>query len=345
MISPPPRDLTRLDRVEFGWRVVIVVALLAAAALICIATEVFLMAFAAMLLAIFLDFLADELASRAGISHGWAFASVVLGIVILFSALGWVAIPRIANQVSQFVHYVPQSFEKLTNYLQQREWGKTILQYAPGVIASTNIAGALTVGLKDFVAGALEFAIFAIAGVYLGANPGLYEAGLVKLFPPRDRDRARHVFSEVAYALRWWVLGQLVPVTVLAIATGVGLWLMRMPLALTLGVFTGLMVFIPYIGSIIAYLFTLPVAMLRGPHELLYVTALYLGVHLVEGYLITPLAQRRAVYLPPGLTIMSQVLLGFLLGFFGLALATPLTAAALVLVKTLYLGETPEHHG
>ncbi len=70
----------------------------------------------------------------------------------------------------------------------------------------------------------------------------------------------------------------------------------------------------------------------------------YLGVHTAEGYLLTPLVQRRAVYMPPALTILAQVMMGLLLGFLGLALATPLTAATLVLVKMLYLHQRPEHH-
>ncbi|HLI82574.1 MAG TPA: AI-2E family transporter [Bryobacteraceae bacterium] len=60
---------------------------------------------------------------------------------------------------------------------------------------------------------------------------------------------------------------------------------------------------------------------------------------------LTPLVRRRAVYLPPALIIFSQIILGWLLGFIGFALATPLTAAVLVALKTLYLHERPKHHG
>ena len=65
--------------------------------------------------------------------------------------------------------------------------------------------------------------------------------------------------------------------------------------------------------------------------------ALYLGVHLVEGYILVPLVQRRAVHLPPALTLAAQVILGFLGGFIGLLFATPLVAAGLVLVRMIYV--------
>ncbi len=127
--------------------------------------------------------------------------------------------------------------------------------------------------------------------------------------------------------------------------TTIGLWLLHVPLAFTLGLLTAFMIFIPYIGSLIALAVTLLVALIQGPTQVLYVTILFLGVHIAEGYLLTPMVQRRAVYLPPALTILSQVVMGMLLGFLGLALATPLTAAVLVLVEMLYLRESPRHHG
>jgi hypothetical protein len=76
-------------------------------------------------------------------------------------------------------------------------------------------------------------------------------------------------------------------------------------------------------GVLIAASISLPLAV--------YVIALYLGVHLVEGYILVPLVQRRAVHLPPALTLSAQVVLGFLAGLVGLLFATPLVAAGLVL--------------
>jgi predicted PurR-regulated permease PerM len=53
-----------------------------------------------------------------------------------------------------------------------------------------------------------------------------------------------------------------------------------------------------------------------------------------------PLIQRRSVHLPPALTLVAQVLLGELLGILGLFIAAPLTAAAMVLLKMLYVEDT-----
>ncbi|MDQ3776068.1 MAG: AI-2E family transporter [Pseudomonadota bacterium] len=81
-------------------------------------------------------------------------------------------------------------------------------------------------------------------------------------------------------------------------------------------------------------------AILQSPTRALYVVLLYLGIQTVESYLLTPLMQKRTVSLPPAVTIFVQVLLGVLVGGLGLVLATPLMAAAFVLVRMLYIEDT-----
>jgi predicted PurR-regulated permease PerM len=73
------------------------------------------------------------------------------------------------------------------------------------------------------------------------------------------------------------------------------------------------------------------------------VIGLYVAIQTVESYAITPLIQQRTVSLPPALIITAQLIMGVLAGGLGLALATPLAAAALVLVRELYVREQLEN--
>jgi predicted PurR-regulated permease PerM len=139
------------------------------------------------------------------------------------------------------------------------------------------------------------------------------------------------------------MLGQLIPMTFLGLACMLGLWILRVPLAFTLGLFTGVMIFIPYLGALLSEIPAVLVAFERGPSTVIWVIVLYLGVHVMEGYILTPLVQKRIVRLPPILTITSQFLLWTLTGLLGVAIATPLAAAGLVLVKMLYLDEEIHH--
>ena len=79
---------------------------------------------------------------------------------------------------------------------------------------------------------------------------------------------------------------------------------------------------------------TEPVARVSVNLELaIYVVWLYLAVHLIEGYILVPLVQRRVWHLPPTLTLSAQIVLSVLAGFLGLLLATPLVAATLFIIR------------
>lgn len=338
-------SLNRHTRPSFARRAAIAVLFVALAAVIWYTAKVLILVFAGALLAVFLDFLAGKLAETVQIRRGWAFAIVAIGISLLLAFAAWTALPRVADQVTQLIRGLPQTFQQIQSYLQGREWGRMVSQYIPDMLASSHLTDRISKMFGDAFYGLLGLGMIGVLGIYLGANPSFYIRGLMKLFPEERRERARDILSEVAYTLRWWVIGQLIPMAVLGVATIIGLTLMHVRLAFTLGLFTAFMIFIPYIGSIIALAVTVVATLVQGTTTVLSVIVLFLGVHIAEGYLLTPMVQRRAVYLPPALTITSQVLLGLLLGFLGLALATPLTAAGLVLVKMLYLRERPEHHG
>jgi predicted PurR-regulated permease PerM len=64
---------------------------------------------------------------------------------------------------------------------------------------------------------------------------------------------------------------------------------------------------------------------------------LYVAVQVIESYILQPLVQKRAVSLPPSVTLLSQVLVGSLFGSLGLILATPLTVAGLTMLNMLYV--------
>ena len=65
--------------------------------------------------------------------------------------------------------------------------------------------------------------------------------------------------------------------------------------------------------------------------------ALYVGVHIIENNILVPMVQRRVMHLPPALTLSAQIILAVLAGFLGLLFATPLVAAALVMIRTIYV--------
>jgi predicted PurR-regulated permease PerM len=160
---------------------------------------------------------------------------------------------------------------------------------------------------------------------------------LIKIFPAARRERIGEVVDEIGKTLSWWLVGKFFSMLIIGILTTFGLWILGIPLALTLGIITALFAFIPNFGPIIAVLPAVLFALAESPTKALYVLGLYLGIEMIESYLITPLMQRKMVSLPPVLTIFFQIFLGVLVGGLGLILATPLLAVLIVLVKMLYI--------
>ena len=101
-------------------------------------------------------------------------------------------------------------------------------------------------------------------------------------------------------ALRHWLLGTLVCMIVVGTAVGVGLALIGVPFAAALGLLAFLLEFIPYLGPIVAAIPGVLVAASADPRLGLYALALYVGVQVVENWLLSPIVYQRVVHLPAG---------------------------------------------
>lgn len=119
----------------------------------------------------------------------------------------------------------------------------------------------------------------------------------------------------------------------------VGLLVLGVPVAGTLGIIAALMTFIPNIGPLLSVVPAVLLALAISPGKGLLTVLLFALVHFLEGNIITPLLQRKIVRLPPALTLTAQLLLAVIAGPLGVALAAPLTAAALGIFQVLLPGE------
>jgi predicted PurR-regulated permease PerM len=195
--------------------------------------------------------------------------------------------------------------------------------------------------VTGLVSGGANFLVAVVVIVFVGifgaAEPAVYEKGLLYLIPLSERQRVAQALDAVAFNLRWWLVGQICLMLTLAVTTTAGLWLIGVPGALTLGLITGGLELMPYIGAWLSAVPAALVALLLGPWYLVMTLGLYLLLHILEGYVLVPLVQRRAVHLPPALTLAAQVLLGELLGALGLIVAAPLSVVVVVFVKMLYV--------
>ena len=307
------------------------------------AWRVIFLAFAGLMLALVLHSLSNLVARVTHLPARLAYLVSIGSILFLTGLTVWFLFPRIINQAEQIVALIPGSLAQLETSVNKSQWGYYVVHFVQQAIARSEASSKVTTaasGAVDAFAGAL---VVVVVGLYGALNPAVYINGLLHLVREKNRDMARHVGSEVLYTLRWWLLGQLVPMVVLGILTTIGLWALHIPLAFTLGLFTALMIFIPYLGALGSAIPAALVALKQGPVTMLYVLILYLAVHILEAYLLTPLVQKKAARLPPIVTILSEFLLWSLTGVLGVAIAAPLAAAILVSFRIFYLHEEIDH--
>jgi predicted PurR-regulated permease PerM len=176
-----------------------------------------------------------------------------------------------------------------------------------------------------------------VLAIYVGADPGLYHAGLMRLFPHGARDQAGVVLTRIATVLRRWLVTQLVAMVVIGVVSTVTLLLLGVKAAVALGVIAGLLEFVPTVGPILAAVPAIAMGFLDSPEKALTVGLAYLVIQQLEGHVLIPILMKEGMDLPPALTIVTQAVMALLFGFLGLMVAVPLLAVVIVPVKLLYI--------
>lgn len=305
--------------------------------------DIVLLAFGGILLAIFVRGLADFI--RRWIKIGEVWAVLLVSVLLLLLVGGAIALlaPSVAEQVGKLRQDVPRSAQEIGNYISQFGWGRTIIEQLPStddVIHMITTSGFLTNvgGFFSSTLGAIgNFFVTILLAVYLATEPEFYIRGFTKLFPIERRERVKEIIDTVIETLQWWLIGKAASMIFIGILTWIGLSIIGVRLALTLGLIAGLLSFIPNFGPIISALPAILLAFIASPITAVYVLGLYIGVQLIESNLVTPMIERETVELPPALTIFFQLALSVMIGGLGLVLATPLLAVVMVIVQTVYI--------
>lgn len=163
------------------------------------------------------------------------------------------------------------------------------------------------------------------------------------LVPPRMRQSVREFTTECDYVLGQYLRGQLMVMAIMAVYYSVGLALFGFDLAVPVGVFTGIAMFIPYLGFGIGLVLALLAGVLQfaSLYGVLAVVAVFGLGQVLESFLLTPRLVGERIGLHPITVIFALLAFGHLLGFVGVLIALPLSAIGLVAalrLKSLYLG-------
>jgi predicted PurR-regulated permease PerM len=177
-----------------------------------------------------------------------------------------------------------------------------------------------------------NFFIVLFLGLAFAVQPSVYREGLLFMAPAKHRTRVTIIIDRIGYTLERWLIAQIITMAAVFFVTWIGLAIIGIPSSFILGIQAGLLAFIPTVGAILGGLIVVLASLASGWVAGLSAFILFLGVHALESYVLTPLIQRQALDIPPATLFAFQILLGVVFGIWGLALALPLMAIAKVII-------------
>ncbi|MBJ7407090.1 MAG: AI-2E family transporter [Bradyrhizobium sp.] len=330
-----------------------------------------LLIFTGMLLGLGLTALVNALGRRVHLPHTVRLGIVCVALALLLAGIAYLGGATIAEQASLLSKTIKSQIANVRSMLENHGIDTSFFDFgsaasdasadaaseatpAPPAPSRTPLpsAGALASSGGAIVSQTLKLLVGTIHGVgnifivlFLGlafaAQPAVYHDGLLFLAPARHRTRVALVIDRIAETLERWLIAQIIVMVAVGVVTWIGLAIIGIPSAFILGIQAGLLAFIPTVGAIIAGVVVVLASLASGWIAALSAFLLFMGVHAMESYVLTPILQRQALDIPPATLFAFQILLGVVFGIWGLALALPLVAIAKVMIDHFKTYEAP----
>ncbi|WP_370637031.1 AI-2E family transporter [Phyllobacterium chamaecytisi] len=305
---------------------------------------------AGLVLAYFLDPVADHL-QRLGLSRLLATIVILVLFVVTFALLLIILVPVLASQMSDFIVRLPSYVSRLQELIANRDsqWLKDFIGVDASVIRSSldsllqQGAGFLTTLLqsiwssgKTLIDVVALFVVTPVVAFYMLLDWDRMVTEIDKLVPREHVHTVRVIARDMNKAIAGFVRGQGTVCLLLGIIYAVGLTVTGLNFGLLIGLFAGLISFIPYVGSLVGLLLALGVALVQFWPD--YINVLYVALafgvgQFIEGNILQPKLVGSSVGLHPVWLMFALFAFGSLLGFTGMLIAVPTAAAVGVLVR------------
>jgi predicted PurR-regulated permease PerM len=358
--SPPDRLQARND---IAWAIAVGgIGVVSFAALVLFtwyfAATLFLI-FAGILLGVALNAMTDKLGRVVRLPHAVRLGIVCLTLAAMLSGAIFLGGTTIAHQATVLSDTIKSQLVNLKGFLDRNgidtgyfnlgnaaaPQAESQTAPAPGVAATHNLPSAGTIAssggaivsqtlklLLGTVSAVGNFFIVLFLGLAFAAQPGVYHKGLLFMAPARHRARATVIIDRISETLERWLIAQILTMAAVFVVTWIGLAIIGIQSSFILGIQAGLLAFIPTIGALLAGVIVVLASLASGWVAAASALGLFLGVHALESYVLTPILQRQALDIPPATLFAFQILLGVVFGIWGIALALPLMAVVKVMI-------------
>lgn len=302
-----------------------------------------------------LAYLGSPAVARAeahGIPRSLTTLAVILFIAVLLAALFLVLVPLVQAEVSTATARLPDLFSQFTDsvapWLQEKLGITLSLDFASlktfiteNAQEAKNLSLTVLSGVKTgsaiLLSVLLNLALIPVVMFYLLRDWNMIIDRLDDLVPHRWRARLRVILGEVDGVLGEFLHGQLLVMVALAAYYAIGLTIAGLSRGLAIGILTGLLVFIPYVGFGLGLILGVLAAMLEwhGWPGFIAVLAVYGIGQLLESYILVPFLVGDRIGLHPLAVIFALLAFGQAFGFVGVLMALPVSAMLLVALRHL----------
>jgi len=303
----------------------------------------------AAILAYILDPLVERLSGRI-VPRTLAVLLVMLGVLLLVAALALVVLPLFAKELRQLAERLPEFIEWLNQrvapFLEERlgvalQFDAATARALAGELVADNqdlvgkLLGSLKIGGLALLAFLVNLLLVPVVLFYLLRDWDRLLERVDRLIPRRAHARARRILAEVDAVLAEFLRGQLTVIAVMAAFYVAALWLAGLEFALPIGLITGLLVFVPYVGALLGFVLATAAALLQFDDlwRLAWVWLAFGVGQALEGMAVTPWLVGERIGLHPVAVIFALLAFGQVFGFFGVLLALPASAALLVALR------------
>jgi predicted PurR-regulated permease PerM len=306
---------------------------------------------AAAILAYILDPLVSVLEGKGlprAVGAGLAVVALLLAVVVLLL----IVMPVFYKEITQLVEQLPTLAEQLkTRFVPwlRDEFGIAISldpssfrQFVAENLSSTSeiakkLFSSLSVGGLAVLGFLINLLLIPLVLFYLLRDWTIVLGHVDKLVPRQIHPTLSKVAKEIDAVLSEFLRGQVSVMLIMAVYYATGLWLVGLDFALPVGLITGLLVFVPYLGSGTGLVLGTVAAVMQFPsaNGVALVWAVFGAGQVIEGLVVTPWLVGNRIGLHPVAVIFSLLAFGQIFGFFGLLLALPASAAILVGLRHL----------
>ncbi|KQU47304.1 permease [Sphingomonas sp. Leaf339] len=297
-----------------------------AIALVVLLIQPLLIIFAGLVFAALLDGGVRLLGRVLPIGRGWRLLIVVLLTVAFLFGTFYLTGVQVTEQVMQLRSTLETQANRFTTWLSAQGLMPGASDVNGIVKQALGSVGRITSWVGSAVGALTSMFMIMIIGLFVAMDPTAYRRGLEWMVPRDHRAEFSITIERMGNTLRRLLAGRLLGMAAEGVITWFALMIGGVPMAMILGILTGLLAFIPNIGAFISGALMIAVGFSAGTSVGFWAIGTYLVVQTFDGYVLLPIVAKKTVDLPPALTLGAQILMSALFGIMGLALADPFTA-------------------